>query len=95
VVGLIVHRLLLHFKLDLLLELHGVRMVLRLPGDDLIVRVLVHQLLLDLVGCWIVLILIITKCQSTLPDGWVLHVGLCRHEADRPLLLLLHSDVVG
>lgn len=94
VVGLIVHWLLLHFKLDLLLELHGVRMVLRLACDHLIVRVLVHQLLLDLVGCRIVFIFIVAECESTLPDGRVLHVGLGGHEADWPLLLLLHSNVV-
>lgn len=69
-------------------------MVLRLACDHLIVRVLVHQLLLDLVGCRIVFIFIVAECESTLPDGRVLHVGLGGHEADWPLLLLLHSNVV-
>ena len=93
-VGLIVHRLLLHLKLDLLVEFHRVRVVLRLPCHHLVVRVLVHQLLLDLVGRWIVFILIVTKCETALPDRWVLHVCLCRHEADWPLLLLLHPNIV-
>ena len=94
VVGLIVHRLLLHFKFDLLVDLHRIRVVRSLPGDHLIVRVLVDQLLLDLMGCGIVLVLVVAKGQSTLPDRWVLHVSLCRHQANGSLLLLLHSNVV-
>ena len=70
-------------------------MVLRLARDHLINRVLVHQLLLDLVGARVVFVLIFAKGKSALGDGRVLHMGLGSHEPHRSLLLLLHADVVG
>lgn len=88
------HRLLLHFNLHLLLELHGVRVVLRLTRHRGIGWVLVDQLLLDLVGARVVLILVVSECKASLTDGWVLHVSLGRHEADRPLLLLLRRNII-
>ena len=95
IVRLIMHRLLLEFNLHLLFELDRLRLVLRLVArHHLIDRVLVYQLLLDLVGAWIVFIFILAEGKSTLPDGRVLHVGLGGHEANRSLLLLLHAHIV-
>lgn len=93
VICLVVQRLLLHVQFDLLVNLNWVGIVLRVAHDrlHLVVRVLVHQLLLYLMRAWIVLVLVLAECKSTLPYRWVLQLRFGCHESNWPLLL---RDVV-
>ena len=66
-------------------------------ADDLVHGVLIYELLLDLMGAWIVLVLVLGEWKTTLYGVWVLHVSFGSHESYWALLLrCLHTvDIVG
>lgn len=53
----------------------------------LVVGVLVNELFLNLMRCWIILVLVLAEGESTLPNGRILQLCLRGHEPHWPLLL--------
>ena len=56
-------------------------------GLNLVVRVLVNQLFLNLMCCRIIFVFVLAERESTLPNWWILQLCLGRHQPNWSLLL--------